>query len=433
MNRRGIQVDRTGYLQLVLRNTDFRFLWFGQIVSLMGDWFNLIASATLLSSLTESGIALGALFVVRWLAPFLISPVAGVAADRYDRKKLLILADLARGVIVLGFLLVRDVGDVWLLYTLTAIQLGVSGFFFPARNAILPNIVSPKGLGAANALSSATWSVMLALGTALGGIATGGFGVQVAFLIDALSFFVSAVFIGQVRHHSTLETHKRDRSISAAVGQYVDGLRYLRRHLDIFAVVFLKAAVALTTSGALHVIQVALAKRVFVMGRGGGLSMGIMFAVVGLGTGIGPIIARRYTGDRDPFLRTAIALSFLMIAGGVAIAAPLSSFGTVLTGVLLRGVGGGIIWVFSTQLLMQLVPNHIQGRVFATEFALFTLMGAVSAAIGGWSIDNPAIGLAGTLWWMAGICLVPAVLWSLCIKRNRALRHVSDDKSTQAR
>jgi len=426
-------VDRTGYLELVRWNTDFRFLWFGQIVSLMGDWFNLIASATLLSSLTESGIAVGALFVVRWLAPFLISPVAGVAADRYDRKKLLILADLARGVIVLGFLLVRDAGDVWLLYTLTAIQLGVSGFFFPARNAILPNIVSPKELGAANALGSATWSVMLALGTALGGIVAGGFGVQAAFLIDALSFFLSAVYIGQIRHNSTSETHKGDRSISAAVGHYVDGLRYLRKHLDIFAIVLLKAAVALTTSGALHVIQVALAKRVFVIGRGGGLSMGIMFAVVGLGTGIGPIIARRYTGDRDPFLRTAIALSFLMIAVGVAIAAPLSSFGTVLSGILLRGVGGGIIWVFSTQLLMQLVPNHIQGRVFATEFALFTLMGAVSAAIGGWSIDNPEFGLTGTLWWMAGICLVPAVLWSLCIRRDGALGDVSDDKSTRTR
>jgi MFS family permease len=426
-------MDRTGYLQLVRRNAGFRFLWFGQIVSLTGDWFNLIASATLLSGLTESGIAVGALFVVRWLAPFLISPVAGVAADRYDRKKLLILADLARGVIVLGFLLVRDAGDIWLLYTLTAIQLGVSGFFFPARNAILPNIVSLKELGAANALSSATWSVMLALGTALGGIVAGGFGVQVAFLTDALSFFLSAMFIGQIRYKATSEARGGDGSTGTAVGHYVDGLRYLRRHLDILAIVLLKAAVALTASGALHVIQVALAERVFVIGRGGALSMGIMFAVVGLGTGIGPIIARRYTGDRDPFLRIAIALSFLMIAGGVAITAPLSNFETVLAGILLRGVGGGIIWVFSTQLLMQLVPNRILGRVFATEFALFTLMGAVSAAIGGWSIDNPAIGLGGTLWWMAGICLVPAVLWVLSIKRTRALSHVSDDQSAQAR
>ena len=134
MDRQGNQLDRTGYVELVRRNNHFRFLWFGQIVSLMGDWFNLIASATLLLSLSQSGIAVGALFVVRWLAPFLISPVAGVVADRYDRRKLLILTDLARGVVVLGFLLVRDAQDVWLVYTLTAAQLGISGFFFPARN-----------------------------------------------------------------------------------------------------------------------------------------------------------------------------------------------------------------------------------------------------------------------------------------------------------
>lgn len=431
MNRPGTQLDRTGYLELVRRNTDFRFLWLGQIVSLMGDWLNLIASATLLSSLTQSGMAVGTLFVVRWLAPFLISPVAGVAADRYDRQRLLILADVARGVVVLGFLLVRDSGDVWLLYALTAIQLGVSGFFFPARNAILPNIVSPKELGAANALSSATWSVMLALGTGMGGIVAGGFGVYVAFLVDALSFFLSAVWINRIHYNSTLDTDEGDDGVRTAARQYVDGLRYLRKHLDIFAIVMLKAAVALTTSGALHVIQVAMAKRVFVIGKGGAISMGIMFAVVGLGTGVGPIIARRYTGDRHPLLRLAIAFSFLLIAAGVAVAATLSSFTTVLSGILLRGIGGGIIWVFSTQLLMQLVPDHIQGRVFAAEFALFTLMGAVSAAIGGWCIDVPAIGLAGTLWWMAGICLIPAVLWSLCIAKHRLAGAVSDDKSSQ--
>ncbi|NVM20820.1 MAG: MFS transporter [Desulfobacterales bacterium] len=417
-----IHADRTGYSELVRRNADFRFLWFGQIVSLLGDWFTLIASATLISILTKSGVAVGGLFVVRMLAPFFISPVAGVAADRYDRKKLLILADLARAVVVLGFLLVKDAQDVWLLYTLTAVQLGISGFFFPARNAILPSIVSPMELGAANALSSVTWSVMLAFGTALGGFVAGGLGVYKAFLIDALSFVLSALFIARIRYKPTLDAHKMDRSIRAAFRQYIDGLGYLRKHLDIFAVVLHKAGLSLTSSAGLQVIQVALAERVFMIGKGGGISMGIMFAVVGVGTGIGPIIARRHTGDRDPLLRIAIAVSFLMIAVGVAITAPLFDFGTVLAGILLRGVGGGIVWVFSTQLLMQLVPDQIRGRLFATEFALFTLMSAVSAAITGWAIDNPALGLSGTMWCIAGLCLVPAALWSLCIKRARASR-----------
>ena len=117
--------DSSGYFALVRENRNFKYLWYGQIVSLFGDWFNLIASATLVASLTGSGLAVGGLFVVRMLAPFLISPLAGVAADRYNRKKLLILTDVVRAVVVLGFLLVRSSELLWFLYTLTAIQLAI--------------------------------------------------------------------------------------------------------------------------------------------------------------------------------------------------------------------------------------------------------------------------------------------------------------------
>src|SRR5215212_9930524 len=98
----------TGYLALVRRNHNFRNLWYGQIVSLLGDWFDLIASAALIGVLTKSGLAVGSLFVVRMLAPFLVSPLAGVAADRYDRRKILIWTDILRAIVVLGFLLVRS-------------------------------------------------------------------------------------------------------------------------------------------------------------------------------------------------------------------------------------------------------------------------------------------------------------------------------------
>ena len=97
-----------GYLDLVRTNRNFRFLWTGQVISLLGDWFDLIASAALISQLTHSGLAVGSLFVVRMLAPFLVSPLAGVLADRYNRKKLLIIADILRGIIVLGFLYGTD-------------------------------------------------------------------------------------------------------------------------------------------------------------------------------------------------------------------------------------------------------------------------------------------------------------------------------------
>jgi MFS family permease len=196
-------VAPVGYLTILRGNPNYRLLWSGEVVSLFGDWFNLIASAALISNLTQSGLAVGGLFVVRMLAPFLISPIAGVAADRFNRKHLLVAADLARALVVLGFLFVREPHQVWALYALTAVQLGISGFFFPSRNALLPDIVNRAELGGANALSSATWSVMLALGAAIGGLVAGQWGIYPAFVIDSATFLVSALLIVRIAYQPT--------------------------------------------------------------------------------------------------------------------------------------------------------------------------------------------------------------------------------------
>lgn len=405
----------TSYSALVRGNANFRQLWLGQIVSLLGDWFNLIASASLVAELTESGLAVGGLFVVRMLAPFVVSPVAGVAADRYSRQRLLILADLGRAAIVLGFLLVREAQHVWLLYTLTAVQLAISGFFFPARNAILPDIVSHRELGAANALSSATWSVMLALGAALGGVVSGEWGIYPAFVIDSLTFLLSAVFIVQIDYTPAPALATSAGSLGAALRQYVEGLQYLWQHIDVLLISLHKAAFVLVASAPIQVIQVTLAEQRFVIGEGGGTSLGLLYAAAGVGTGVGPIIARRFTGDQDRPLRVAIALSYAVATLGLALMGPLWSFETVLVGTILRGIGGGIGWVFTTQLLLQLVPNRVRGRVFSTEFAFFTLMNACGAAGGGWVLDNTGIGISSVLWGMAGLTLIPGALWGLWI------------------
>ena len=401
-----------GYLDLVSRNPNFRSLWLGQIVSLFGDWFNLIASAALIAQLTESGLAVGGLFVIRMLAPFLVSPIAGVAADRYNRRTLLVLTDLSRAVVVLGFLLVRDPADVWLLYLLTALQLGISGVFFPTRNAILPDVVRSTELGTANALSSTTWSVMLALGAALGGLATGELGIYPAFLIDAVSFLISAVFILQIAYRQP-ESASSEAGFSAALREYLDGLRYMKKQPDVLAIALHKGALGLTIAGGvINVVLVKLAEEVYVIGQGGGTSMGLLYAVAGLGTGVGPILTRRFTGDRERPLRTVMALAYLLSAGGLALAAPLWSFGAVLVGMFLRAYGTGVIWVFSTQLLLQLVPDRVRGRVFSTEFAMFTLASAASAAAGGLALDTTGLGLTGIMLLMAGLAVLPGIAWA---------------------
>jgi MFS family permease len=262
-----------GYRDLFRGNADFRNLWCGHVISLFGDWFNLIASASLVASLTGSGLAVGGLFVVRMLAPFLVSPIAGVAADRYDKRTLLIATDLVRFVVVLGFLLVREPSQVWLLYALTFVQLAMHGIFFPTRNAMLPEIVSPRELGAANAVTAATWSVMLATGAAAGGLVSGSFGVYPAFVVDSLTFLVSAFFIARVRSRRAPPTEGAHPSAQRALADYVEGLRYLGSHADVLAIVLNKAALTLFVAGAYEVVQVALARDVYVIGEGGGTSL----------------------------------------------------------------------------------------------------------------------------------------------------------------
>ncbi len=390
-------------------------------MSLLGDWFNLIASAALLAQLTESGLAIGGLFVVRMLAPFVMSPIAGVVADRYNRKRILIATDIIRGITVLGFLLVHRPEDVWLLYTLTAIQLGTSGFFTPTKNAILPDIVKPEELGTANTILSVTWSTMLAIGAALGGLVAGFWGIVPAFIIDALTFVVSAVLIWQMTYQQAEDSINADKSASAAITQYLEGIAYLRGRFDQFVITLLKGANALLISAGFQIIQVSLAETTYVLGEGGGISLGLFFGVAGIGTGVGPVFARYITGDDDRKMRWGIAIAWLISGTGMWTVSLLGPFWLSLVGTFLRGVGGGIVWVFSTQLLLQLVTGEIRGRIFATEFMIFTLMSAIGAGVVGWALDG-ALEVTTIMRIMGTAPIIPAILWTIWTVRTTGVQ-----------
>ena len=179
------------YLALLKGNQNYRYLWIGSVITQLGDWFNLLASANLITNLTHSGVAISYLFLARFLPLFLFSPLAGVLADRFNRRHIMILADLLRAGTVLCFLLVRTSELVWLLYALTILQFSLSALFTPARTAVLANIVQRQELVTANALDSLTWSTMLALGAFLGGVVAAIFGLEIAFVLDAVTFVFS--------------------------------------------------------------------------------------------------------------------------------------------------------------------------------------------------------------------------------------------------
>ena len=248
------------YINLLKQNQNFRYLWWGNVVSLLGDWFNLIASAALITELTSSGAAISYLFLVRFLPMFIFSPFAGVIADRYDRKNILIVADILRIFAVLGFLFIRSADQLWLFYLLTAIQFILSALFVPAREAMIANIVEQKDLVTANALDSFTWSTMFAFGAFLGGVIASLFGNDTAFVMDALTFLLSAILIRRI----TLPKEEERTGSSSKGGWFElnEGVRYLW-HFPFLLVISLAKAAGSFVWGAINVLEVSYANDVY--------------------------------------------------------------------------------------------------------------------------------------------------------------------------
>jgi MFS family permease len=283
--------------------------------------------------------------------------------------------------------------------------------FFPTRNAILPDLVHSSELGAANALTSATWSTMLAFGAALGGLVAGEWGIQPSFIIDSLTFFLSAFFISRLTYQKSQDIKEGGESFLAISSEYAEGLKYLNKKKRVLLIALQKASISFAVTSIFQIIQVIISSQIFILGEGGSTGLGLIYAMVGIGTGLGPILARYFIGDNEALLRKAVAVGYLVGATGVFIVSPLSSFGLVLLGTLLRGFGSSLTWVFSTQLLLQIVPNRVRGRVFSTEFAIMTLMSAIATAAGGWILDNTQITVTQILQWMSVMALLFGSGW----------------------
>lgn len=415
------------YSALLRRNRAYRNLWLARVVSNLGDWFNLLASAALITSLTGAGTAVSYLFLARFLPVFVMSPFAGVLADRYERRMIMVLADVLRAITVLCFLLVRRPDDIWLLYTLTVVQFVLSSLYTPAHSALLSNIVPASDLVTANALDGFTWSTMLAIGALLGGIAAAAFGVTTAFVLDALTFLLSAWFVLRIGHVP------RPVATGAARGglfQFMDGLAYLRGRPFILGVSLVKAGGALVW-GIANVLEIPLAQQVFPLNGNGTLTLGILYATVGIGTGVGPLLLRRWVGDERHGLQWGIALGFLGLTLGILGLGFAPSLGWVLAATLLRSLGSGSLWVFSSVLLQRMVADDFRGRVFAFDFAALTLTQSLGTLWAGLALDQWQMGVQQVFLSAGAAGVIVTLLWGWFQTRT-TLRIAQRDPSLRA-
>lgn len=419
-----------GYIELLRRNRDFRLLFLARSVSLLGDWFNTLALFALLDEIRgESARAFGWVLILKLAPLFVMGPAAGVVADRYDRKRIMVWTDVLRAVVVLGFLSLTRWPRLDVLLGLTFLQISLAAFFEPARTAALAQICRRDELVTANALLAVTWSIMLTVGAALGGAASHTFGWQVAIVLDALTYVVSASLVLPI---VVPRVAARRQHVGLwhvlGLGDALDGFRFMWRDRSVATLVWSKGAWGL--GGALTLMLTVFGQRIYPLLGSPVLGMTLFYAARGVGTAIGPIVSRRWSGSNPRRMQAAVSISFAVAAvfylafGFVHALLPAVLF------IILAHVGGATIWVFSTVLIQRSVPNDFQGRVFAAEIALFTLTFSVSTYVFGFLLDETGLDPHLLMRFLGGCILAAGALWSLAA-RIWPVRDRTDDAAAQ--
>ncbi len=239
----------------LLQIRDFRLLWLGQIVSNFGDALTHLTLVLYINRITGGDAqAIAWLLIALALPTATLGLVAGVFVDRWNRKQVMIVSDGLRAILTLGFIVAAVFQQLWLIYTLAFFHATIAAFFAPARSAVIPRIVPQEGLLAANSLAQMSVVFFRVLGTAVAGILVGTLETfNTAFIIDAITFALSALLIAQLR----VQTQKTEATSPASVGivltQLREGISLIVKS-RILVGVMMAGGVAMLGIGALNVL-----------------------------------------------------------------------------------------------------------------------------------------------------------------------------------
>jgi MFS family permease len=403
------------YPKLLRDNPDFTRLWLAQVVSLFGDWFSMIVLSALVaqySAGTEwTGLAVSGFLLAHFVPPLVLSPWAGVLVDRFDRKRLLILSDVSRAVVVAFLLLANTPDRLWLIYVLTVIQFALSTVFEPGRSAIMPSLIPNKDLVAANTLSSITWSVMLAVGAITGGVIASLFGTTAALIVDAASFAVSALLISQVKYRGAAWSEKS--ATTASDRSFSEGLRYIAKHPATGAALLIKSGLSL---GSVDTVLIIYGTILFVIGENGTISMSILWSAFGIGAIVGPIMTNRVNDGTVRVMRRLVIVGYILAAAGWFLFGSAPTLAIAGLALAVRAMGGSVNWTYSSVIIQKSVPDEFLGRMFALDLAAFNLATAVSIFVTGQVIDligneNVRQAVIG----MGVASFIPLILWSVAV------------------
>lgn len=359
--------SRTGFLQLLKENPNYRYTWMGQVVSEIGDHFNNIAVFSLAVKFPDSGMVVTGVMLSRAIPAIVAGPLAGVILDRLDRRRIMIVSDLVRAVVALGFIYAFQNPSPTLLYVFSAMLMLASPFFTSGRASILPAITTADQLHTANSLTQTTQWMTLTIGTMAGGLSVSQIGYEWSFFLNATSFLFSAWAISNLRVPAGAFRAARkaltENDVMRPFHEYAEGLRYMSSHplmLGIAAISFGWAS----GGGAAQILFSLFGENVFHRGASG---IGILWGSAGAGLLVGGFIAHRIgpTLSYNRYKRLIVVV-YLLHGGTYIIFSQMESFGWALVFIALSRGAVAISSVLNFSQLLRHVSDEYRGRVFAT-------------------------------------------------------------------
>jgi MFS family permease len=388
-----------------LRNRDFRLVFLGESISLIGDQFHFVALAWLTLQLTGSGFALGTVLTVAAIPRAIFMLLGGALSDRFSPRTLMLTSNALRGVVVgvMAALVISGNAQLWQLYVLAAIFGVVDAFFYPALNTIVPMLVSDRQLPPANALVQIMQQMSGLIGPAVAGLVVAAVQTGPAFVVDAASFGVAAVAMLLVRGgRRTAKSADEPAAGESLLGTIGSGLAFAWRDPAVRSLILLIAAFNFAFAGPISVGLPYLADNRF---NGGPALFGLMFSCFGAGAVAGAAFAGSL--KQVPQLGWVTLIVAGVLGLGMAAIGWAPSVVLALVPMVGIGIGAGFLNVRVIAWLQQRTPEAMRGRVMSLVMLGAVGLQPISLAVSGAIID---LGADALLFMVAGGIVLAAVL-----------------------
>lgn len=412
------------YAKLLRTNIPFRRLWLGQVVSELGTWFAFIAELGLVRSLSGTALSASLIVAAHFLPYCIVGPAAGALADRFPRRTMMIVADLGRAVLALGFLFVTTPDRLWIAYVCAAGLTSLNAFFEAAKNASMPNLAKGDQLLPANALIHAMRFLQLSLGAMLAGLVTEWLGYRAAFAINAASFVVSAFFVSRIAV-TALEpdlqalAHRAATSVRSLTADVRLAIVFVWQTPLVFAITAVNFGWALG-GGMAQVINDRFGGIIFAEpGQTGDRGVAILNAATGIGLMIGMIVANRIGAWVSARKAVGVFIGWMLVASGLVFALSAAApniWVMALVFVVNRAILSAEYAVQDTVLMVAL-PDGLRGKVHTIDRSIELAIYGLSALVAGllFTVLEPrAVPLISGL-----LMALPGAIWLIALSRGR--------------